>query len=84
MTTEEMLAFVSEVDKQAFQNGILDFSNEYDFSDELLMDLIIAIEYLSIEEMPNAEQMFDRLLKRAEIELTDRLGTLPRRFDSPA
>lgn len=83
MTPEEMLGFLEETDRQAFTNGILDFSNEYDFSDDLLIDVLTAVEYLNTT-IPNTEQMFARLVKNAEIELTNRLGVLPRKFISPS
>lgn len=77
MTDSEIVSFLNEY-KRGVDNKILDFNNEYDFSDEALFNIIVAVEYLvESAQNPNADELFSELFKRAEIELKNRLGILP-------
>ncbi len=59
------------------KNKVLDFNNEYDFSDEALFNILVAVEYLASSGLnPNAESVYAELFKKSEIELRNRLGTL--------
>lgn len=78
MSDTEILAFLNEYNR-GVENKILDFNNEYDFTDEALFNIIVAIEYLIASgQNENADDLFSNLLNRSQIELTNRLGKLPR------
>ena len=78
MSHTEILAFLNEYNR-GVENKILDFNNEYDFTDEALFNIIVAIEYLIASgQNENADDLFSNLLNRSQIELTNRLGKLPR------
>jgi|LauGreDrversion4_2_1035121.scaffolds.fasta_scaffold99106_6 hypothetical protein len=77
MSDSEIVSFLNEY-KKGVDNKILDFNNEYDFSDEALFNIIVAVEYLVESALnPNADALFSDLFKKAEIELKNRLGILP-------
>jgi hypothetical protein len=77
MSDSEIVSFLNEY-KKGVDNKILDFNNEYDFSDEALFNIIVAVEYLVESALnPNADALFSELFKKAEIELKNRLGILP-------
>jgi len=77
MTDSEIVSFLNEY-KRGVDNKILDFNNEYDFSDEALFNIIVAVEYLvESAQNPNADALFSEIFKKAEIELKNRLGILP-------
>jgi hypothetical protein len=78
MSDTEILAFLNEYNR-GVENKILDFNNEYDFTDEALFNIIVAIEYLIASGLnENADDLFSNLLNKSQIELTNRLGNLPR------
>ena len=77
MSDSEIVSFLNEY-KKGVDNKILDFNNEYDFSDEALFNIIVAVEYLVESALnPNADALFSEIFKKAEIELKNRLGILP-------
>jgi hypothetical protein len=77
MSDSEIVSFLNDY-KKGVDNKILDFNNEYDFSDEALFNIIVAVEYLVESALnPNADALFSELFKKAEIELKNRLGILP-------
>ena len=77
MSDPEILDFLNSYDK-GVKAKVLDFRNEYDFSDEALMNILVAVDYLSTSGLnPKAMEMYSHLVKRAEIELGNRLGHLP-------
>lgn len=78
MSKLDIINFVNDYNDKLHAK-VLDFNNEYDFPDEILFDLIVAVEYLSLSGMiPKAQAEFAELLKGSEIELKKRLGNLPR------
>ena len=77
MTDFEILEFLNAYNN-GVRNRVLDFDNEYDFSDEALFNILVAVDYLVLSgQNPKAEEMFAELYKRSEIELKNRLGVLP-------
>ncbi len=77
MTDSEVLEFLSAYDK-GVKAKVLDFANEYDFSDETLFNILVGVDYLVKSGLnPNADSMFAELYKYSEIELKSRLGDLP-------
>ena len=77
LTDNEIVEFLNQYNK-GVENKILDFDNEYDFTDEALFNIVVAVEYLMVSGLnENADQLFSNLYKMAQIELTNRLGVLP-------
>lgn len=77
LTDDEIVEFLNQYNK-GVENKILDFDNEYDFTDEALFNIVVAVEYLMVSGLnENADQLFSHLYKMAQIELTNRLGVLP-------
>lgn len=78
MADYEILDFLNSYNK-GVENKILDFANEYDFTDEALFNIVVAVEYLIASgQNENADGLFSNLFEKAQIELTNRLGNLPR------
>jgi hypothetical protein len=76
LTDSEIVDFLNQYNK-GVENKILDFDNEYDFTDEALFNIVVAVEYLMVSGLnENADQLFSELYKRSQIELVNRLGTL--------
>ena len=79
LTDSEIVEFLNQYNK-GVENKILDFDNEYDFTDEALFNIVVAVEYLMVSGLnENADQLFSNLYKMAQIELTNRLGVLPQK-----
>jgi hypothetical protein len=77
MTIREITDFLESYNN-GVKNRILDFKNDYDFSDDTLFNIIVAIHYLAVSKLnENAEEIYSELLKKSEIELSKRLGKLP-------
>jgi hypothetical protein len=76
MSDTEIVNFLDGYNS-GIKNKVLDFNNEYDFSDEALFNILVAVEYLVASGAnPNAEVIYDELFKKSEIELRNRLGVL--------
>ena len=77
MSDFEILDFLNSYN-DGVKAKVLDFNNEYDFTDEALFNIVVAVDYLVLSgKNPNADSMFSELYKRSENELRNRLGELP-------
>lgn len=77
MQPAQIHEFVTHYNK-AYELGFTEITNELEFSDDELLEIITAINALVITgSLPNAKMIFSRLFNDATGELQRRMGALP-------
>lgn len=77
MSDDQIISFLNSYDN-GVKAKVLDFNNEYDFSNETLFNIVSGVNFLAESgAMTNAEELFSEIYKKSINELKSRLGNLP-------